>query len=58
MMFSNLRGEIDTHGRIRRCVIEGGAASPAPEVMVSAFPFVRSQTVSAQKGDKNEHIVR
>lgn len=44
MMFSNLQGEFDTRGRIRRCVIEAGAASLALEVMVSAFPFRGSQT--------------
>lgn len=62
MMFSNLQGEFDTRGRIRRCVIEAGAATLALEVMVSAFPLRGSQTAppefvsGSQKGDRRRVI--
>lgn len=60
MMFSNLQGEFDTRGRIRRCVTEGGAASRALEITVSAFPFRRSQTARAEvvSASQKEHIGR
>lgn len=56
MMFSNLQGEFDTSGRIRRCVIEAGAASLV--LRSWCLLFLSEDLKLKSEGGQKEHIVQ